>query len=286
MIDAREATALVLGSDVVGSAIAHVLHRAHFDVVLIDEIDPPGPWRGMSFANAWYLGSAELEGVAACFCSSVKSIPAVLHRQGLIAATSWSWLGVAAALLAEVVIDARTAEGGVPAALRPRAPAGLLTIGCGPSMRCGEHVDVVIDTSYGTAGRRVHASAGSVGEPDRLGGLGSERFLCAPRSGRMRTLLRIGEGVRARDPVGDVGGMPLAAPADGVLRGLCARGARVTAGQVVAEIDARGEPERCYGLDARALVIADGVVEALRAEGLMRDATGDYRFAARPAVLS
>jgi hypothetical protein len=255
----REATALVLGSDVVGSAVAHALHRLRWDVVLIDEIDPPGPWRGMSFVNAWYLGTSELAGVAACFCSSVKSIPAVLHRQNLIAATSWSWLGVAAALYPEVVIDTRGADGGNPEALRLRAPEGLLTLGCGPEEKPGDHVDVAIPTD-------PIAPAGTL--------------LRAPRSGRMRTLLRIGDTVKARDPVGDVNGEPVTATLDGVMRGLSARGARVASGQIVAEIDPRGQPFLCHGIDPRAAAIAAAVVEALRTRGLMRDPDGAYRSAA------
>jgi xanthine dehydrogenase accessory factor len=275
----REATALVLGSDVVGSAIAHALHRLRWDVVLIDEIDPPGPWRGMSFVNAWYLGTAELEGLAACFCSSVKSIPAVLHRQNLIAATSWSWLGVAAALFPDVVIDARSADGGEPEALRLRAPRGLLTLGCGPGTRCGDHVDIAIDTAFGPdAGTVVHAgTTAALGERGDLAGASVERLLRAPRSGRMRTQLRIGDCVRARDPVGDVNGEPVIAVFDGVMRGLSARGARVASGQVVAEIDPRGQPALCHGIDPRGAAVAAGVIEALRTEGLARNAEGAYR---------
>jgi xanthine dehydrogenase accessory factor len=268
----REATVVVLGSDVVGSAVAHALHRLQWDVVLIDEIDPPGPWRGMSFVNAWYLGSSELEGIAACFCASVKSIPSVLQRQNLIAATSWSWLGVAAALLPDALIDTRTAEGGAPDALRRRAPEGLLTLGCGPSFTCGDHVDVAVETSHHAPGVVVRSGSTSpiVGEPAALAGCGIERFLRAPRTGRMRTQLRIGDAVQARDPVADVNGAPVAASIEGVLRGLSARGARVTAGQVIAEIDPRGQPALCHGLDARAALIAEGVVEALREEGPAR----------------
>ena len=252
----RQATALVLGSDVAGSAIAHALHRLHWDVVLIDEIDPPGAWRGMSFVNAWYVGTSELEGVAACFCSSVKSIPAVLHRHSLIAATSWSWLGVAAALHPDVVIDTRSAGGEEPEALRRRAPPGLLTMGCGPRVVAGDHVDIAIEVG-------LAAPIGTV--------------LRAPCAGRMRTLLRIGDAVRARDPIGDVNGIPVTATIDGVMRGLSARGARVASGQVVGEIDPRGQPFLCHGIDARAGAVVTGVVEALRSRGLAWIASGSQR---------
>ena len=77
--DARP-VAIVLGCDEIGSAVAHRLHCDGFAVVLIDGVDPPWPRRGMAFTDAWYAGVAELSGVSAVFCASVRSIPAVLDR--------------------------------------------------------------------------------------------------------------------------------------------------------------------------------------------------------------
>ena len=98
---------VVLGAGDVGSAVALLLHRAGTAVVLCDEVDPAWPRRGMAFTDAWYLGSAELDGEAALFCASVKSIPAVLDHHRHIAATTWSWRGVAEALGAVALVDAR-----------------------------------------------------------------------------------------------------------------------------------------------------------------------------------
>ena len=83
--------AIVVGATDVGSAAAIALHRAGYAVVLCEDVDPTWPRRGMAFTNAWYVGSAEVDGVAAVFCSSVRSIPTVLSRGELIAATTWSW---------------------------------------------------------------------------------------------------------------------------------------------------------------------------------------------------
>src|SRR5215467_5363063 len=99
--------AVVLGAGDVGSAVALAVHRAGFAVVLCDEVDPAWSRRGMAFTDAWYVGSAELDGEVAMFCASVKSIPAVLARHRLIAATTWSWRGVVEAVAAVALIDAR-----------------------------------------------------------------------------------------------------------------------------------------------------------------------------------
>ena len=88
---------IVLGCGDVGSAVAFELHIAGFAVVLIDEADPAWHRRGMAFTNAWYVGNAELDGEGACFCASMRSIPSVLANR-MIAATTWSWPGVAGLL--------------------------------------------------------------------------------------------------------------------------------------------------------------------------------------------
>ena len=98
---------LVLGCDDVGSAVACMLHGSGAAVVLIDDIDPPWARRGRSYTDAWYVGGATLERVDACFCGSVRSLPAVLARGDMIAATTWSASGVAAALQPLAVVETR-----------------------------------------------------------------------------------------------------------------------------------------------------------------------------------
>jgi len=90
--------AVVIGCDDIGSAIAWTLHCAGLAVALVDAADPPWPRRGMSYTDAWYVGGATLEQVDACFCTSVRSVPTVLARGDMIAATTWSWEGVVTAL--------------------------------------------------------------------------------------------------------------------------------------------------------------------------------------------
>ena len=108
LVNARPAV-IVIGSDEVGSAIAWTLHRAGAAVVVIDAADPPWPRRGMSYTDAWYVGGATLEDVDACFCSSVRSVPAVLARGDLLAATTWSWEAVVLATHAIAVVETRPA---------------------------------------------------------------------------------------------------------------------------------------------------------------------------------
>ena len=95
----------------------------------------------MAFTNAWYVGNAELENEGACFCASLKSMPSILARR-MIAATTWSWPGVAAALEPVLLVDARGRKRRGSDVLRGRIP---LTIGIGSGFVDGENVDVAIE---------------------------------------------------------------------------------------------------------------------------------------------
>ncbi len=136
----RNAVAIVLGCNDVGSAIAVALHASGLSVVLVDEADPAWHRRGMAFTDAWYVGNAELDNEGACFCASVKSIPSVLAR-GMIAATTWSWPGLAGTLRPAVLVDARGRKRRGSDVLLGRVP---VTVGIGPDFVEGETVDVAI----------------------------------------------------------------------------------------------------------------------------------------------
>ncbi len=266
-LSVARAVAVVLGAGDVGSAVAVALHRAGFGVVLCEEVDPAWHRRGMAFTNAWYLGSAELDDEAAMFCASVRSIPAVLDRHRLIAATTWSWRGVVQAVRAVALVDAR---------MRKRQPSGdlrtaaLTAVGLGPGFVAGSNVDVAVETSWG---KRLATIIGTgptlpfVAESPAIGGAGDERFVRAPAAGRFSTDRRIAGRVLKGEILGAVGARLVAAPLDGVLRGLSARGARVAQGAKIVEVDPRGEPALCYGVAERPRAIGRAVVDALAERG-------------------
>lgn len=259
----HERYAIVLGSNEVGSAVALALHWTGWKVVLIDHVDPGNPWRGMSFTDAWYMGSCELGGVAACFCTSVRSIPSVLRHGRLIAATTWSWRGVVQALPVGILVDARTANGGLAESLKRDEASAPIVVGCGTGHQAGSSADVIVDTAFDRTSYSAVATGSTsmwLGARPPLAGTGDERFVVAPCTGRFRTQSSFADMIDAREPIGDVSGQHLAPPLRGVLRGITARGAKVMAGEIVAEIDARGDPSLCYGVDARAGAIADALM--------------------------
>lgn len=225
---------VVVGANATGSAIAHRLHAAGWAVVLLDDVDPPWTRRGRAYTDAWYLGTAELAGTPAVFCSSVRSIPAALDRGRTIAATTWSAGGVATALKPLAVVDARLADSSV-----------------------GEQGEVIIravaDLESAQDTRRVDFTASP-----------ASFALRAPASGYFHTHRAIGESIQAGEPVGTIGSQAIVAGATGRLLGLSSRGARVASGSVIAEIDERTDRDGCFGLDPGAIGAAESVLACLR----------------------
>ena len=226
--------AIVLGCGEVGSAVALALFGVGYSVALLDEADPAWHRRGMAFTNAWYIGNAELEGVGACFCSSLKSIPSILARR-LVAAATWSWPSAAGTLAPVVLIDARGRRRRGSEILRGRVP---LTIGIGEGFAAGENVDIVVGLPADPAAFVVEAV----------------------RHGRFMTERRIGDAVRAGQIVAGLGNEVVLAPATGVLCGLAARGARIEPGDRLVEVDPAGVAHRCFGTGAGSRRVAASVV--------------------------
>jgi hypothetical protein len=250
---------IVIGCDDIGSAIACVLHRAGAAVVVVDTADPPWAHRGRSYADAWYVGGATLDAIDACFCGSVKSIPAILDRGDMIAATTWSWEGVAASLDPVAVIDTR-AERATPAvAGRPEALQGVLAIGVGTTRVGGWRADAVIATGPLHATREWPAGRG-----ERQCAHAAVAQIDAPHGGRFRTRHQIAERVDAGDVVGELGAFAVVATVAGVLTALAARGARIGPGHTLAEIDSRRDGVSCFGITPEARAIAHRVAAALR----------------------
>jgi len=192
------------------------------------------------------------------------------HRR--IAATTWSWRGVAEPLGAVALIDARMHKRRDGDDLRATAPTGLLTVGVGPGFVAGGNVDVAVETAWGDRlGSVIDAGPTQPfgGEPHVVGGAGRERFVYAPVAGRFATDRRIAGRVRKGEIVGAIGTQMIAAPLDGVLRGLSARGARVAEGAKIVEVDPRGDPALCYGLRERPAAIATGALAALAQCGVI-----------------
>ncbi len=258
--------AIVVGCGAIGSAVACELHSEAFDVVLIDRLDPPCPYRGMTFTDAWFFGTAELDARNACFCASVRSIPTVVQRR-MIAATTWSWRGVVTALGADVLVDTRTGK-------TPRAPRESFPGEEDPLVSTAlDQAHLITGLNTDRPRRTVVSSAFDPrDEPCR-----HRSIVLAQGAGRVSTHSQIGDAVVAGELVATVGIDPIVAPVAGVIRGLPARGARLRSGDVALDIDPAGDRPSCFRTEDRIRALAEKVVGELRTALALRAADNSAR---------
>ena len=252
---------LIRGSGDVGSAVAHRLLREGHAVVVHDVALPAAPRRGMAFADAIFDGSCRLEGIRARRVDGVEG----LRADGAeVLVTTAALDDVLAVVSFDVLVDARMRKRVIPEAQRGLA---RLTIGLGPNFVAGETTDLAIETQWGDALGTVVAEGPTKalgGEPRSFEGHARDRFVYAPAAGVMRSAAQIAQRVRAGEVVATIGEVALAAPLDGILRGLVHDGVPVDAGAKVVEVDPRGDLTKVFGIGPRPGRIAAGVLEAVR----------------------
>jgi xanthine dehydrogenase accessory factor len=260
-------TVLVRGSGDVGSAVAVVLLRAGIGVAIHEVAAPSAPRRGMAFADAVFDGEATLDGVVARRIDEVAGLRDAVASGAGVAVTTAPLDDVLAALAPDVLVDARMRKRALP---EPQLRLAPLTIGLGPNVVAGETAHLAIETQWGEQLGAV-LDAGTTralgGEPRSFDGHGRERFVYAPAAGILRTGAQIAQRVSAGEVVATIGGDPLRAPLDGILRGLTHDGVPVAAGTKVVEVDPRGDVSKVTGLGERPRRIGEGVLRAIEESG-------------------
>jgi xanthine dehydrogenase accessory factor len=261
--EAKRSPVLVRGVGDVGSAVAAVLFRAGYAVVIHDEPAPAAPRREMAFADAVFDGTAALDGLTALRVDTSAALREALAAHDVVPVTVTPFPQVLGAVDWSAVIDARLRKRVMPERQRGIAP---LTIGLGPNFVAGGNVDLAIETSHGDRLGAVIEAGPTLpfaGEPRSVGGAGRERFVYAPISGHFETTARIGGAIAENEIVARIGTVRLAAPLAGVIRGLTRSGVHVARRAKVIEVDPRGNPASAFGLGERPRRIAEGVAKAL-----------------------
>jgi len=260
---------LVRGSGDVGSAVALRLRQAGHQVVVHDEPRPGHARRGMAFTDAFFEGTAILDGQRAKRARRIEDLAPMVACGHAIPVSDADFREVAAALGPDALVDARMRKHASPEPLRGQAP---LAVGLGPGFVAGEHADVVVETAWGEAlGAviRTGAARALAGDPRPIDGHARDRYVYSPVAGTFRTGLAIGARVNAGDEVARIGDSVVPAPISGILRGLTHDGAQVRVGAKVVEVDPRGDCAAAFGVGERPDRIAAGVVAAV-AEALGR----------------
>ncbi|WP_425449924.1 xanthine dehydrogenase [Virgifigura deserti] len=254
---------VVRGLGDVGSAVAWLLFREGWSVVLQDSPQPTALRRGMALADAAFDGSAVLEGVTGCRADDLERLDRLIGDRTAIPVVTWPVPDLLEAVAPAVLIDARMRKRTTPEIQRGLAP---LTIGLGPNFTAGKTTDLVIETSWGPHLGDVIRRGSALplsGEPRPIDGIGRERCVYAPGAGRFETDQAIGAIVRKGDALAAIGDTPLCAPLDGKIRGLVRAGVPVSEGTKVIEIDPRGAAAVVHGLGERPQRIAEAVLRVV-----------------------
>lgn len=261
------AVVLVRGAGDLATGTILRLHNCGFRVLAVECARPSAIRRRAAFCEAVFDGTATVEGVTARLIDRIEQADAVWNA-GEIPLIVDETASCAASCAPTVLVDAILAKRNL-GTTRDMAP---ITIGLGPGFTAGGDVDAVVETMRGhRLGRVIYEGAAlpNTGVPGSIAGFAAERVIHAPASGAM-TFVRspepvdIGSIVQKGQTIGFVGGVPVTATLDGVLRGLIREGYPVTEGLKIADIDPRAqEVQNCTTVSDKARAIAGGVLEAM-----------------------
>jgi xanthine dehydrogenase accessory factor len=254
---------VILGTNEIASAVAVHMHRIGWAVVLSHDPFPPVIRRQMAFHDSLYGERITLDGVTGERAETALELLAILDDSTHVAVTPLQFHDLVALRAPDALVDARMQKYRATPDLRHLAG---LAVGLGPNFAVGRNCDIAIETKPSEAGRIVHSGETEAADhiPLLLGGVGEERFVYSSRPGLWHTAIDIGQRVFKGFAVGHLGGEPIAAPLDGVLRGVVRAGAQTPCGVKVLEIDPRGRAARWTGIDERSALVASAVSRAIR----------------------
>ena len=253
---------VIRGAGEMASAIAWRLYRTNMRRICMLEL--PGPLavrRQVSFCTALEGGGASVEGVEAVSAASVEAIQAAWDSAKIAVVLTRDWERIQV-LAPDILVDAILAKRNIATA-KDQAP---LVIALGPGFEAGRDCHMVIETNRGhDLGRIIETGAAepNTGDPGNIAGFTTERLLRAPVPGRFETTHGIGDRVAKGETIGQVGGAPVIAGLDGILRGLIRNGSEIPAGLKLGDIDPRGKSEYCSTISDKARAIAGSVLEGV-----------------------
>jgi len=271
---------LLRGGGDLATGVAYRLHHAGFPIIVTELPHPLVVRRRVALATAVLEGEIAVEDLRAVRVDSVEEALALMptgvipvmvapsltadQRPPTVARESFAMATFPAAVSGRpsAVVDARMAKRNLDTTI-DQAP---LVIALGPGFVAGVDCHAVIETNRGHRLGRVIwqcAAEPNTGTPGVVGGKGAERVLRAPVAGVTAWRVDIGERVREGEWMGNVAGVAVIAPFDGVVRGLIAPGTAVPERIKIGDVDPRDDVEACFTISDKALAIGGGVLEAV-----------------------
>jgi len=253
---------LIRGAGEMASGVAHRLHQSHFKVCMVEIVHPIAVRREVSFCEAVYEGTKEVEGVQSKLISELEEIESAWEGGDIPILIDPDGVKTRRFLKPDVLIDAIMAKKNLGTHIKD-AP---LVIGLGPGFNAGKDVHVVIETNRGhDLGRMILKGAAEpdTGLPGNIAGYTIERLLRTMKKGLFHPQKSIGDRVTKGSVVAVVDDFPVIARINGVVRGLIREGVEVKKGMKVGDVDPRGKREPCFTISDKARSIAGGVLEAI-----------------------
>jgi xanthine dehydrogenase accessory factor len=257
----NELVVLIKGAGEMGTGVAHRLASCHFKVCMTETSNPQAVRREVAFSEAIFDSEKEVEGITAKRVESPHHIQDVWKEEKIPVLTDPE-ATVKDFIKPDVLIDSTLAKKN----LGTKMTDAPLVIGLGPGFDAGRDVHLVIETNRGHNLGRIFANGEAepnTGIPGAIDGYAEERVIRAPKDGKFKALVKIGEGVMADGKVGMIGNVEVRSRIAGVIRGLLRDGTEVWKGMKLGDVDPRGMKGHCYTISDKARTISGGVLQAI-----------------------
>ena len=250
----------IRGAGSVATGIAVRLHRAGCRIIMSEREYPLALRRSLCFSEARRNGTAEVEGITACFARDVdKAVDALRAEQIALVVDPEGKL--CESLPFDACVDASFSS----KKLRFTEDDELTLVGVGPDFTPGTDCHAAVETRpMGELGRAFYK-----GENMRPKGLLDDRsepeqcLLQVPGEGLFYPVCEIGDTVTRGETLAVVDTEPVVAPEAGILMGILPEGTPVKEGCYCAEISGRRNRADLQRLSEEALAIGGGVLEAI-----------------------
>ncbi|MCL5935417.1 MAG: selenium-dependent molybdenum cofactor biosynthesis protein YqeB [Firmicutes bacterium] len=253
--------AVIKGAGDLATGVAYRLFKCGLNVIMTEIGRPLAVRRTVSFSEAVYSGSANVEGIDACRADTIDHALNIMENDTIPVLVDPE-AAVVTRLHPEVVVDAIMAKRNIGTGISD-AP---LVIGLGPGFTAGVDVHAVIETCRGhNLGRVIYngSAVPNTGIPGPVLGYTVERLLRAPSDGVIKPCRFIGQHVEKGDVVAFVDNSPVKAGVSGLIRGMLKTGLWVARGTKIGDIDPHCDRADCYSISDKALAVGGGVVEAV-----------------------
>lgn len=253
---------IVRGGGDIASGTIQKLHRAGFQVLVLEIDKPTTIRRKAAFSEAVYHGVTEVEGIRAVLVSSKEEILKAWQQGEIPLAVDpkGEFLDVIQPI---ALVDAILAKKNL-GTTKEMAP---ITVALGPGFKAGLDAHIVIETMRGhDLGRLIFEGYAkkNTGAPGIIGGYDIERVIYSPYEGKIKNLKKIGDLVEAGETIAFIEGQQVKSSIEGVLRGIIKDGFQVTIGLKIADVDPRLEQvKNCITISDKARTIGGGVLEGI-----------------------